>query len=77
MAWYGMGVRAIDISDPTQLKEVGYYRYSIDKDFGVDKPGYSASHTYDAIVGKNGLLYVPDAPSGLRFLKYTGPGRPE
>ena len=77
MAWYGAGLRAIDISDPTDLKEVGFYRYSIDKDFGVEKPGYAGSHTYDVLIGEDGLLYVSDASSGLRVLRYTGPGQPE
>jgi hypothetical protein len=77
MAWYGMGVRAIDITDPYNLVETGYYRYSIDKDLGVDKPGYSGSHTYDVTIGEEGHLYVPDASAGLRVLKYTGPGGPD
>jgi len=77
MAWYGMGVRAIDISDPTNLKEVGYYRYSIDRDLDVEQSGYMGSHTYDVLIGENGYLYVADASAGLRVLKYTGPGGPE
>lgn len=76
MAWYGAGLRAIDISDPTDLKEVGFYEYSIDEDFGVEREGYSGSHTYDVLIGENGNLYVSDASSGLRVLRYTGPGAP-
>ena len=77
MAWYGMGVRAIDISDPTNLVEVGYYRYSIDKDFEVGRQEYTGSHTYDVLIGEAGHLYVADASAGLRVLRYTGPGGPE
>lgn len=77
MAWYGGGLRAIDISDPTNLKEVGHYRYSIDKDLDVEQPGYTGSHTYDVLIGEEGYLYVADASAGLRVLKYTGPLRPE
>jgi len=77
MAWYGGGLRAIDITDPTNMKEVGRYRYNIDEDFGIEQPGFRGSHTYDVNIGPDGLLYVPDASSGLRVLRYTGPGQPE
>ena len=76
MAWYGAGVRAIDISDPYNPVETGYYEYRIDKDFGFDDPKLGASHAYDVLIGKDGLLYVSDAEAGLRVLRYTGPGSP-
>ena len=76
MAWYGKGVRAIDISDPYNLVEAGYYEYKIDKDFGINEPGWAGSHAYDVTIGQDGHLYVPDASSGLRVLKYTGPAGP-
>jgi hypothetical protein len=76
MAWYGAGLRAIDISDPRRPVEAGYYRYRIDEDLGVEQAGFGGSHTYDVIFGPEGYLYVSDATAGLRVLKYTGPGGP-
>lgn len=76
MAWYGMGLRAIDISDPYHPVEAGYYEYGIAQDVGTQLRGFAGSHTYDAIFGPDGYIYVSDATSGLRVLKYTGPGGP-
>ena len=76
MAWYGAGLRAIDISDPYNPVETGYYHYKIDKDLGITQPNFGASHTYDVIIGPDGHLFVSDASAGLRVLKYTGPGAP-
>jgi hypothetical protein len=70
LAWYGMGLRVIDISDPRHLKEVGYYSYLDDP----KNPEYQGSDTYDVVFGPDNLLYVSDAMSGLRVLRYTGPG---
>ena len=74
MAWYGDGVRAIDISDPTQPREVGHYSYDIGLELGVDEPRFHGTDTYDVIIGPKGHLYVSDGTSGLRVLRYTGPG---
>lgn len=74
MAWYGAGVRAIDISDPANLREVGFYEYSINEGFGVGDAAYTGSHTYDVLIGEDGHLFVADASAGLRVLRYTGPG---
>ena len=76
MAWYGAGLRAIDISNPHHPVEVGYYQYRIDKDVQTRLPGFAGSHTYDVIFGPGGFLYVSDASAGLRVLRYTGPGGP-
>jgi hypothetical protein len=74
MAWYGMGVRAIDIADPYHPVEVGFYEYRIDSDLGVVNPTYAGSDTYDVIFGPGNYLYVSDGTSGMRVLKYTGRG---
>ncbi len=65
VAWYGAGLRAIDISNPKHPKEVGYYQYNI--------PGGGAG-CYDAIFGPGGLLYSSDESDGVRVIKYTGKG---
>ncbi len=66
VAWYGAGVRAIDISDPYNPNEVGYYQYNV--------PGGGAA-TYDVLFGPGGLFYSSDSVDGVRVLKYTGTGK--
>lgn len=67
MAWYGLGLRAIDVSDPYNPVEAGYYTY----ENSVEVPG---SETYDINFGPGGLLYLSDNSDGLRVLEYTGKG---
>jgi len=76
MAWYGAGLIAINLSDPYNPVQAGYYRYKIDKDLGISQAGFSGSHTYDVTFGPGGNLYVSDASAGLRVLRYTGRGGP-
>jgi hypothetical protein len=72
MAWYGMGVRVIEIADPVHPVETGFYEYRIDRDLNEGDPAYSGSDTYDVVFGPKGYLYVSDGTAGLRVLKYTG-----
>jgi hypothetical protein len=72
MAWYGMCARAIDIKDPVHPKEAGYYTYQIDP----KNPAKAGCDAYDITLGPEGLLYVSDADSGLRVVKYTETGHP-
>ncbi len=72
MAWYGNGVQAIDISDPTKPVSAGHYNYRIDSDLSTEQVQYAGSDTYDVILGRDGYLYVADGTSGLRVLRYTG-----
>lgn len=74
MAWYGNGLQVIDISDPRHPVSAGHYNYRIDKELGRDEAQYAGSDTYDVIFGPNGYLYLSDGTSGLRVLRYTGPG---
>ena len=67
MAWYGLGLRAIDISDPYNPVEAGHYTYE-------NSEAVPGSETYDINFGPGGLLYVSDNSDGLRVLKYTGKG---
>jgi hypothetical protein len=73
MAWYGMGVRVIDLADPYHPVEVGFYEYEIDP----NNPTYAGSDTYDVIFGPGNFLYISDGTSGLRVGKYTGHGGPK
>lgn len=73
VAWYGAGVRAVDISDPANPKEVGRYQYRIDDEFGTRD--HTAQDTYDAVFGPGDRIYVSDGTAGLRVVRYTGPHR--
>ena len=61
VGWLGHGVRAIDISNPFDPREVGHAR----------PIPWGDIMTYPDI--HNGLIYVGDNNSGLHVLKYTGP----
>lgn len=59
--WLGNGIRAIDISNPFNPREVGHAR----------PVPWGDIMTYPDI--HNGLIYVGDNHTGLHVLKYTGP----
>ena len=59
--WLGHGVRAIDISNPFNPREVGHAR----------PVPWGDIMTYPDI--HNGLIYVGDNHTGLHVIKYTGP----
>jgi hypothetical protein len=67
MAWYGLGVKAINISNPRHPYLVGTYSYVIDD-------GEGGQATYDVIFDHEGNLCVTDSVDGVRILRYTGPG---
>lgn len=67
LAWYGLGVKAIDISDPEHPQLVGTYSYEADD-------GQGGQATYDVIFDREGNLAVSDSADGIRILRYTGPG---
>jgi hypothetical protein len=79
MAWYGMGVRVIDLTDPYNPAEVGFYEYEINNDLppSMQSPAFAGSDTYDVIFGPGDYLYVSDGSCGLRVVKYTGRGGPK
>ena len=61
VGWLGHGVRAVDISNPFDPREVGHAR----------PIPWGDIMTYPDI--KDGLIYVGDNQTGLHVLKYTGP----
>lgn len=71
-AWYGLGLNAIDISDPAKPQAIGRYRYRIADELTEHRPEYAGSDTYDVVIGPKGYLYVADATAGLRVLKFSG-----
>ena len=63
-AWYGQGTRFIDMSDPANPQQVGYFRVPA----GDGVTGGSASATY----WHKGLVYVADYNRGVDVLKFNG-----
>ncbi len=64
-SWYGHGLRAIDISNPYNPREVGH---------ALPLP-HGVTRSYP--VFKDGLIYWTDNDTGLRVARYTGPRRGE
>jgi hypothetical protein len=71
-AWYAQGVRFIDVSDPANPKQVGYFRVPSGTD-GVTAGSASAPYWH------NGLVYVADYRRGVDVLRFDGQitGHPE
>ena len=68
LAWYGLGVKAVDFSDPAYPQLVGTYSYSAND-------GEGGQATYDVIFDQiDNYLCVTDSDDGVRILKWTGPG---
>ncbi len=65
-AFYGQGTRFLDMSDPANPTQVGYFRVPRDDAAGVT--GGSASATY----WHNGYVYVADYRRGIDTLKFDG-----
>ena len=65
-AWFGGGLRVIDVSDPYQPVERGFYLPSTRK-------GQSMIQTNDVFVDDRGLIYIIDRLNGgLDILEYHG-----
>jgi hypothetical protein len=71
IAFYGNGTRILDVSDPTDIKQTGYFRV----------PAAAANGSTPAVVGTNasasywhnGYIYVADYSRGIDVLRYTDP----
>ena len=66
LAWYGLGVKAVNFADPRKPYLAGSYSYSI-------KDGKGGQATYDVVFDPKGNLCVSDSNDGVRILRYTGP----
>lgn len=65
-AWFGGGLRVVDISNPYRPKEVGYFLPKCDRQRMVQ--------TNDVYVDDRGLIYTIDRlERGFDILEYTGP----
>ncbi len=70
IGFYEQGVRFLDISDPTNPKQVGYYQVSA-RAATPYTPAIIGSNTAAAYF-HNGLVYVADYARGVDVIKFTG-----
>ena len=83
IAHFNAGVRALDIRDPFQPKEIGYYIPAVtDKTdkrcvgTGADQRCKIAIQTNNVEVDDRGYIYIVDrANTGMHILELTGPAR--
>ena len=68
IAFYGQGVRILDVSDPTDIKQAGYIRIPA-VTTGATQPANNSSAAY----WHNGFVYVADYSRGIDVLRYTDP----
>jgi hypothetical protein len=62
VAWFAGGLRIVDVNNPFQPREVGYF-------VPRPAPGYELAATNDVFV-KDGLIYLIDRWNGLDIVKY-------
>ena len=61
-AWFAQGLRLIDISDPYQPKEAGFFK--------PDAPsGFDLASTNDVTVDDRGLIYIIDRQNGVDIVE--------
>jgi hypothetical protein len=65
-AWYGQGTRFLDMSDPANPTQVGYFRVPNVQGSGVTSGSASATYWH------NGYVYVADYNRGIDTLKFDG-----
>jgi hypothetical protein len=83
IAYFNAGVRALDIRDPFQPKEIAYYIPAITGKtekrcvgIGADQHCKIAIQTNNAEVDDRGYIYITDrANTGLHILELTGAAR--
>lgn len=83
IAHHNAGVRALDVRDPYNLKEVAYYipaanentrKYCIGE--GAQQHCKVAIDTYNLEVDDRGFIYIVDSPgTGMHIVELTGPAR--
>ena len=83
VAHFNAGVRAIDVRDPMQPKEIGYYIPAITEKTdqrcvgtGADQRCKTAIQTNNVEVDDRGFIYIVDrANTGMHILQLTGTAR--
>ena len=83
IAHFNAGVRALDVRDPLQPKEIGYYIPAITEKTdkrcvgtGADQRCKTAIQTNNVEVDDRGYIYIVDrANTGMHILELTGAAR--
>jgi hypothetical protein len=71
--YYNAGVRAYDIDNPFQPREVGYYVPPAPEKMMDPRPNRpQVIQSCDCYVDKNGIMYVTDTNAGLNILQFEG-----
>jgi hypothetical protein len=61
-AFYGQGTRFLDVSDPTDIRQIGYFR----------PDGASTWAPYWRQVGEEWFVFIADSARGVDIVKFTG-----
>jgi hypothetical protein len=74
LAYFNAGIRIVDLADPYNIKEVGYYIPKINKNsHPIAKNQKTAIQINDVDIDHRGLVYASDrVGTGLFVLEYTG-----
>ena len=71
IGFYAQGTRILDVSDPTDIKQAGYFRVPAVAASG-GTPAQPANNT-SAVYWHNGYIYIADYTRGIDVLRYTDP----
>jgi hypothetical protein len=63
-AWYGQGLRLVDISNARDVQQVGYYRVT-----GTDPATNPSSNSWDVAFKSDRLVYLFDMSRGIEVLR--------
>jgi hypothetical protein len=77
VSWHSGGLQAIDISNPTRLRQTGWFSPEPLASVATEDPALSSGDNkvvmWSFPVVRDGLIYVVDIRNGLYILRYTGP----
>jgi hypothetical protein len=77
VTWHSAGLQAVDISNPSQPKQAGWYSPTPLAAVATEDPALSRGPNkvvmWSFPIVKDGLIYVVDVRNGLYVLRYTGP----
>ncbi len=81
IAWHSGGLQAINIADPTQPSQAGWFSPTPLTSVANEDPALSRGPNkvvmWSYPIIKHGLIYVVDIRNGLYILRYTGPNADE
>ena len=63
--WFAGGQRLVDVANPAQPKEVGYY-------IPEPRKGFATSQSNDVEINDRGLMYLFDRDKSFDILEFTG-----